>query len=134
MKPFDVQSIGIARPAADVYAYLANPANLPRWTSAFAAADASTARLVTPAGEEQIALQTLANASGMTVDWRMTFASGAEAAAYSRVTPNGLDACIYSFVLTAPPAPLEALEGAIASQKAILADELKKLKAILEAE
>ena len=38
MKTFDVQSIGIDRPAQEVFEYVANPANLPNWTNAFKSA------------------------------------------------------------------------------------------------
>ena len=34
---------------------------------------------------------------------------------------------IYTFVLEAPPAPLEELEGALAEQSRVLADELATL-------
>ena len=42
------------------------------------------------------------------------------------------DRCIFSFVLTPPPVPLEQLEGALEAQSRTLAEELKKLKEILE--
>ena len=38
---------------------------------------------------------------------------------------------IYTFVLEAPPAPLEELEGALAAQSRILANELSGLPARL---
>ena len=43
------------------------------------------------------------------------------------------DRSVYSFVLMAPPVPLEALEGALSTQMAVLAQELQTLKARLEA-
>lgn len=52
---------------------------------------------------------------------------------FSRVTPDGDRGSVYSFVLMAPPVPLEALEGALSAQVEILANELKALKARLEA-
>jgi len=39
--------------------------------------------------------------------------------------------CIYSFILMAPPVPLEQLEGALNQQAHILRDELTKLNAVL---
>jgi hypothetical protein len=50
------------------------------------------------------------------------------ATAHSRVTPHR-GKSIYTFVLEAPPAPLEELEGALAEQSRILADELSSLAA-----
>ncbi|WP_172327448.1 SRPBCC family protein [Mangrovicoccus sp. HB161399] len=133
MKTFDVQSVSIGRPAAAVFDFLARPENLPEWTNAFRRADGESADLATPAGEVPIRLRTVASRGSGTVDWHMTFPDGSEGAAYSRVTADGPDRAVYSFVLMAPPVPLEALEGALSEQMAILAGELAGLKELLEA-
>lgn len=132
MKTFDVQSIGIDKPAADVFAHVARPQNLPEWTNAFKRADDSTAELETPAGAVLIGLVTHAHPAAGTVDWELKFPDGATGWAYSRITPEGDGKAIYSFVLMAPPVPLEALEGALQQQIGILAEELSSLKAVLE--
>lgn len=132
MKTFDVQSIAIHRPAAAVFDYVANPARLPEWTNAFARADAASADLITPNGTVAIALDTIAGSAG-TVDWKMTFPDGTVGWAYSRVTPDGVDKAIYSFILMAPPVQLEMLEGALKEQMKTLSTELLSLKARLEA-
>lgn len=132
MQTYDVQSIRIAVPADQAFAYIAKPENLPRWTNAFATADLAQARMRTPAGEVEIALKTVTSEAAGAVDWHMTFPDGAVATAFSRVTPDG-EGSIYSFVLMAPPVPLEQLEGALEEQKGILAEELRTLKAQLEA-
>jgi hypothetical protein len=41
------------------------------------------------------------------------------------------DRCIYTFVLKAPPVPLERLEGALAEQSRILTTELATLVRLL---
>lgn len=133
MKTFDVQSIGIARPAQTVFAYIANPRTLPEWTSAFASADESSAEMVTPNGAVSIRLRTLADAATGTIDWQMTFPDGTMGHAFSRVTPDGAGRAVYSFVLMAPPVPLEMLEGALEVQMQTLGEELLRLKARLEA-
>ncbi|KUP94047.1 SRPBCC family protein [Tritonibacter horizontis] len=133
MKTHDVQSISIAKPRADVFAYIANPANLPDWTNAFKSADAERAELVTPNGAVPIRLETRASAEQGTIDWIMTFPDGSVGAAYSRVTEDAGNSSIYSFVLMAPPVPLEALEGALEAQKKTLATELVSLRKRLEA-
>lgn len=133
MKSHDVQSISINVAAHDLFEYLARPANLPRWTSAFAAADEASARMRTPAGEVAIKLGTLANRQSGTIDWVMTFPDGTVGAAYSRVTPDGAARSVYSFVLMAPPVPLEALEGALEIQMKTLVEELARLKSLVEA-
>ncbi|MBT8155105.1 SRPBCC family protein [Epibacterium ulvae] len=133
MKTFDVQSIGINKSAAEVYEFLAQPQNLTKWTNAFERADAETADLVTPNGAVPIKLNTVANTAAGSVDWYMTFPDGSVGTAFSRVTPDGDDKSIYSFVLMAPPVPLEALEGALQAQMGILAQELVELKTMMEA-
>lgn len=133
MKNFDVQSIGLSVSADVAFDYISQPSNLPKWTNAFARADTATADLVTPNGEVPIKLQTVTAQEAGSVDWLMTFPDGATGAAYSRITPNGDGESIYSFVLMAPPVPLEALEGALQAQKVILATELEELKGILAA-
>jgi len=133
MKTFDVQSIGIDKPADVVFAFVADPANLPKWTSAFKSANSSSAELVTPNGAVPISLETITHDGHGTIDWKMTFPDGAVGMAYSRVTPDGADQSVYSFVLMAPPVPLEMLEGALGAQMEILAEELIALKGLLEA-
>lgn len=133
MKAFDVQSVGISRPAGAVFGYIADPVNLPEWTSAFSRADAVSADLVTPNGSVAIRLDTIASSTAGTIDWKMTFPDGMVAWAYSRVTPAGDGKAVYSFVLMAPPVPLEMLEGALAEQIKTLAKELLTLKSRLEA-
>lgn len=86
----------------------------------------------TPAGAVEVELQTIASADAGTVDWRMVFPDGNVALAYSRVTPGVSGGSIYTFVLNAPPAPLEELEGALEAQAAILRTELKRLAEILK--
>lgn len=134
MKTHDVQSVSLSTPSERAFTFIAAPSNLPRWTSAFATADTETALMRTPAGEVAIALQTLSNRETGTIDWVMRFPDGAVGVAYSRVTADGADKCVYSFVLMAPPVPLEALEGALDMQSRTLAEELLRLKTILEAQ
>jgi len=112
---------------------VSQPSNLPKWTNAFKSADSSSAELVTPNGAVSIALQTITHDGHGTIDWKMTFPDGAVGMAYSRVTPDGADRAVYSFVLMAPPVPLEMLEGALGAQMEILAKELRALKGLLEA-
>jgi hypothetical protein len=133
MKNFDVQSIGLTVSETVAFDYISQPENLPKWTNAFSRADATSADLVTPAGAVPIKLETVTSREAGTVDWIMTFPDGSIGAAYSRITPNSDGESIYSFVLMAPPVPLEALEGALAAQTEILATELVELKGILAA-
>ena len=128
---FDVQSIGINLESNDVYDFISKPENLSLWTNAFTKADTTSATMVTPMGELEIKLETVTSKRLKTIDWIMTMPDGSIGKAFSRVSENGENA-IYSFILLAPPVPLEQLEGALSEQKLILADELKYLKRILE--
>jgi hypothetical protein len=129
---FDIQSIAIEASRDQVFAFIAEPSNLPRWAKAFTRADGRTARLETPEGAVEIELRTDASPDAGTIDWTMTFPDGAVAKAYSRVTPDEARS-IYAFVLMPPPVPLEALEGAFETQRKTLAEELVRLKSVVEA-
>jgi hypothetical protein len=132
MKHFDLQGIEINASPSAVLAFIRDPANLPRWTHAFAAADAGAAQLRTDAGAVTVGLQTRADASTGVVDWHLTFPDGTVGTAHSRVVETARGTSIYSFVLHAPPVALELLEGALAAQSETLRTELLTLKALLE--
>ena len=132
MQLFDVQAVEIRATAAKAFDFLREPGNLPKWAHAFQSAGGGRARLKTPAGELDIALSTVAEARAGTVDWRLEFPDGKTGIAHSRVVETTRGTCIYSFVLHAPPVPLEALEGALEEQRVTLAKELATLKSILE--
>lgn len=129
---FDIQFVAIDAPSDQVFAFIAEPSNLPRWAKAFTRADGRTAKLETPEGAVEIELRTDASLDAGTIDWTMTFPDGAVARAYSRVTPDAARS-IYAFVLMPPPVPLEALEGAFETQRKTLAEELVRLKSVVEA-
>jgi hypothetical protein len=132
MKMFDVQGISLQITAQQAYAYISEPTNLPNWTSAFASVSPGRAMLQTPKGSVEIGLQVQASEAQGVIDWLMTFPDGSVATAYSRVVSIDSKNCAYTFVLTPPPVPLEMLEGALAAQALTLAEELQKLKSILE--
>lgn len=131
IKNHDVQSVNIQTSTTKVFEYIANPLNLPKWTGAFKVADGKSAILVTPNGELKIGLETKTNKELGTIDWHMTMPDGNVGVAYSRVVAGPDRNAIYSFVLIAPPVPLEQLEGALSQQIEILKEELQKLQNIL---
>ena len=133
MKIFDVQSVEIHAPYDLVFNYVADPANLPEWTHAFASVDGRWATMRTPAGSTDVELSTTVERNAGTIDWSMTFPTGEKARAWSRVVPHRAGRVIYSFVLMAPPVPLEKVEGTLAEQSKALAAELALLQRIVEA-
>ena len=132
MRSFDIQGIDLAVPRSKAFAFIADPAQLPEWTSAFCSVTAGRAVMHTPSGEVTIDLEVQASAEQGTVDWRMRFPDHSVATAFSRLVEIDPDRCVFSFVLTPPPVPLEQLEGSLEAQARTLAEELKKLKQILE--
>jgi hypothetical protein len=132
MRLFDVQGIEIHASRDRLFDFLRDPRNLPRWAHAFSSADHRRARLQTPSGAVDISLRTEADPKSGTVDWRLEFPDESIALAQSRVTETTRGTCIYSFVLHAPPVPLEQVEGALDQQSATLRQELTTLKSLME--
>ncbi len=131
MKTFDVQTVEINAPFGQTFDYVAEARNLPAWTSAFKTVADGRAVMQTPGGSVEIALQVNAFRQQGTIDWIMTFPDGSAATAYSRIVEAGDHKSIYSFILMAPPVPLEQLEGALEEQSRTLREELTRLGAIL---
>jgi hypothetical protein len=132
MRMFDVQGIEIEAPRERVFAFLREPANLPKWAHAFVSAEGGRARLQTPAGAVDVGLDVEADDRTGVVDWRLAFPDGNVGVAQSRVTGTTRGTCVYSFVLHAPPVALEQVEGALDAQRVALASELRTLKALME--
>jgi len=132
MKNFDVQSIDLNVSQNKAFNYIADPEQLPNWTNAFASVNSGQAVMRTPEGEVVIDLEVHSSPENGTIDWKMIFPDSSEATGFSRLVEIDRDHCIYSFVLTTPPVPLEQLEGTLEAQSRILTEELKRLKEILE--
>lgn len=127
-----VRSIEVEAPYDRVFAFIADANNLPQWAHAFERVNGRKARLRTPNGVEDIDLRVDASFNVGTIDWIMTFTNGKTATANSRVTRAPAGRVVYSFVLNAPPLPLELLEGALAEQVRTLEGELSRLKGLIE--
>ncbi|TAL49378.1 SRPBCC family protein [Patescibacteria group bacterium] len=130
MKNYDVQSVFINAGFEKVFNYIADPANLPKWTRAFSYADSKKAVLSTPNGKLEVGLEIKISKELGVVDWHMTMSDGSIASAYSRITHNG-KASVYTFVLMAPPGPIEQVEGTLKQQMELLREELQNLQKIL---
>jgi hypothetical protein len=132
MRMFDVQGVEIDVSREELFDFVRNPSNLPRWAHAFSAVERGRARLETPAGAVEVRLDVAADADTGTVDWRLAFPDGSVGIAQSRVTETSRGTSIYSFVLHAPPIALEQVEGALEAQCATLRSELATLKSLME--
>ncbi len=130
---FDVQSIRINAHPDTVFQFIAEPTNVPKWALGFSEVDGKTAYMETPAGKMKVGMTMQTNPELGTVDTTMTMPDNSIGMAYSRVLPNdGGKTSIFSFVLMAPPVPLEEIEGTLEAQKKQLAEELQLLKKLLE--
>jgi Polyketide cyclase / dehydrase and lipid transport len=134
VKTFDVQTIEINAPFDRVFDYVADAQRLPEWTNAFKSISSGRAVMETAPGLVEIELAVHAARSQGTVDWIMTFPDGSVARAYSRAIVADKERSLFSFILMAPPVPLEQLEGAFEAQSHILQEELAKLGSILNSE
>lgn len=130
-KNYDVQSIFIDASSDTVFEFVANPRNLPKWTKAFTEADEQKAVMATPNGKLTVDLDVKTSRELGVIDWHMTMPDGGGiAAAYSRVTPAGKGS-VYTFVLMAPPVPIEEVEGTLNEQIKLLREELDTLRGLL---
>ncbi len=127
MRDFDVQTVEIGAPFDAAFRYVADPGTLPEWTHAFRSVSDGRATLATPSGTLEIGLEVSASRETGTVDWTMTFPDGSVGRAFSRLVARE-GRTLYSFVLLAPPVPLEEVEGALAEQSRTLREELKALQ------
>jgi hypothetical protein len=127
----DTLAVSISAKREEVFEYLADPANLPRWAVGFARGvrrDGDTWIVETAQGDVPIRIVT--NSDVGTIDSYMTVAPGTEHVAYSRVVPNGAGA-EYIFTLFQGPG---MSDETFASQRAALAEELAILPLLFRAQ
>ena len=127
MRDFDVQTIEIGAPCDAAFKYISDPRTLPEWTHAFRSVSNGRATMVTPRGSVEVGLRVESSRPAGTIDWIMTFPDGSVGRAFSRLIDLG-SRTLYSFVLMAPPVPLEHLEGALEEQAKVLREELGALQ------
>jgi hypothetical protein len=122
-------TITIAAPRDDVFAFLADGANLPAWASNFAPAIRPNGDgWIVNQGAVEIGLEIPANRELGTVDLHITLPSGARRAVYLRVLPNGEGAEV---LFTLFHSDLRT-DDDIARQNDEVAEELRRVKAIFE--
>src|SRR5262249_25890290 len=122
-------TITIDAPRDDVFAFLADGANLPRWAPNFATAvrpDGDGWIVDQGTGELRVALP--ANRELGTIDLVITLPSGARRAVYLRVLPNG-DGAEFLFTLFHSDS---RSDDDVARQNAEVAEELRRAKALCE--
>lgn len=130
---YEVKNTALNVPLKLAFDYISNPKKLPVWTHAFTKINEDGSALMsTPEGEVIIQLEVISDVQTGTVDWRMVFSDGSCGTAHSRLVTLNDNSCLYSFILTPPPVPLEMMEEALKQQGKTLEQELILLKSILE--
>jgi uncharacterized protein YndB with AHSA1/START domain len=127
----DTQSVTIAAAPEQVWTFVADGANLPRWAIGFAKSvrpDRSGWMVSTAQGEVPTAIA--ADEAVGTVDFRMEPVPGVVATAYARVMPNGEGAELVFTQFHQPGVPDEVFDQLVAA----VGHELVALKAVLEVE
>lgn len=121
--------VTIDAPPATVYAFVANPENLPRWATAFCRSvrrDGDGWVVETPAGPASIRFAA-ENALGV-LDHHVRPASGGEVYVPMRVVPNGAGSEVLFTLFREPGTP----DDAFAADRAMVEADLARLRAALE--
>ena len=129
----DTRTVSIAAPPAEVFAFVADPENLPRWAVGFCRAirrdsDASDKWIATT-GSGAIPLRYSANAVRGVIDFYFEPSPNVEVAAFSRVLPNaaGAEYVFTQFQVTGMSD--DVFEGQVRT----LIEELEVLRALISA-
>ena len=132
--PSDTRAVTIAAPPEQVFAFVANPENLPRWAVGFCRAirrdtDVPDQWIVTT-GQGNLPIRYVTEAALGVIDFYISPAPGIELAAFSRVVRNG-DGAEYVFTqLQAPGMPDEVFQAQIDA----LVEELHVLRSVIRAQ
>jgi hypothetical protein len=123
-------SVFIAAPAPRVYAFAANPANLPRWVpSFFKAVELVDGEWVAQSPEGRVVFAFVpANEYGV-LDHTVTLPSGVKLTNYMRVIPNGEGSEVF-FILFQQEG---MSEQQFAEDAALVLSDLQTLRRVLEA-
>src|SRR5262245_30478886 len=86
----DTRTVTVAIGYEAVFAFLADPANLPRWAVGFARGIRREGdRWIVQTGHGEVPIRYETDVERGVIDFHMTPAPGVEAVAFSRIVPNG---------------------------------------------
>ncbi len=126
----DVRTVTIDAPPRKVLAFVRDPANLPRWAVGFCHSIRRDGdRWLVRTAQGELGIRYVTDRALGVVDFYISPAPGVEAAAFSRVLPNG-DGALYVFTqLQGAGVPDEIF----AAQVAALTEELRVLQHVVRA-
>ncbi|MGH2614443.1 MAG: SRPBCC family protein [Thermomicrobiales bacterium] len=126
----DTQTVTISASPDEVFAFLAEPSNLPRWAVGFArAVRRDNDEWIVQTAQGEMPVRFAVDAGRGIIDFHMTVAPGVESVAYSRVVPNDSGAEYIFTQFQSPGMPDEVF----AAQCAALAEELAILPILFRA-
>jgi hypothetical protein len=127
----DTQTITLPANPEDAFAFLAEPANLPRWAVGFARGIRREGDgWIVQTAQGEMPVRVVADAARGTIDFSMGAAPGLEAVAYSRIVPNDAGA---EYIFTQFQLP-DMSDEIFAAQRAALAEELAILPILFRAQ
>jgi hypothetical protein len=126
----DTQSVTVPVDPGHIFAFLAEPANLPRWAVGFAQDVRRDGEdWIVTTGQGEVPVRIVADAASGVIDFHLTPMPDVEVVAYSRVVANG-DGAEYVFTqVQAPGMP----DGVFEDQIAALRHELELLTVLFQA-
>lgn len=122
-------SVSIGRPPAEVYAFVSNPENLPKWARGLGASilkEGAGWVVATPQGPVRLRF-TAQNEFGV-LDHYVTLPSGVEVYVPMRVVANGTGSELLFTLFRAP----EMSDAQYAADQQLVEQDLRALKALLE--
>lgn len=128
----DTQAVSIEAHPEQVYAFVADPENLPAWAVGFCRAirrDGQAGQWIVATADGEIPIRYATDAATLTIDFFFTLAPGVEVAAFSRVVPNGYGT---EYVFTQFQ-PRGMSDDVFAAQIRALMEELHVLRALMHA-
>lgn len=126
----DTRCVTIEAHAVQVFQFLADPENLPRWAVGFCRSiRRDGGRWIAQTAQGDVGIRYVTDPTLGVIDFCISQAPGAEVVAHSRVVPNG-DGAEYVFTqFQAPGMPDDVFEANVAALK----EELIVLKALMRA-
>jgi hypothetical protein len=127
----DSRSVAIDAPPAHVFAFLADPANLPRWAVGFCHSirPDEPGLWVVKTAQGDVLMRYVVDEAAGTIDFHISPAPGVEVVAYSRVLPNG-EGSEYVFTQFQHPG---MSDDVFDGQVRALVEELQVLRGVIHA-